>query len=103
MSDPHEGESVVITQYGTPYTAEGLRTSFRLLRGRAGVDRGIELAQVRDGAYSAAIEGGASETIAKILAGHKISGMSDAYIKRNPKMVAEACEAIEQHYFGKGS
>ena len=49
--------------------------------------------------YSASIEGGASETIAKILAGHKISGMSDAYIKRNPKMVANAVKAIERHYF----
>ncbi len=38
-------------------------------------------------------------TIAKILAGHKISGMSDAYIKRNPKMVDDATKAIERHYF----
>ena len=102
-SDPHDGASVFITQYGTPYTAQGLRTAFRFLRDKTVVDHGIELAQVRDGAYSAAIEGGASETIAKILAGHKISGMSDAYIKRNAKMVADACEAIERHYFGKRS
>lgn len=103
QSEPHNAASVFITQYGTPYTAQGLRTAFRFLRDKTDVDRGIELAHVRDGAYSAAIEGGATETIAKILAGHKISGMSDAYIKRNPKMVAEACEAIEQHYFGKRS
>lgn len=32
-----------------------------------------------------------------------MSGMSDAYIKRNAKMVAEACEAIERHYFRKRS
>jgi len=102
-SDPHDGASVFITQYGTPYTAQGLRTAFRFLRDKTVVDHGIELAQVRDGAYSAAIEGGASETIAKILAGHKISGMSDAYIKRNAKMVAEACEAIERYYFGEQS
>lgn len=99
----HEAESVFITQYRTPYSAEGLRTSFRFLRDKADVARGVELAQVRDGAYSAAIEGGASETIAKILAGHKISGMSDAYIKRNPKMVADTVDAIEEHYFGKRS
>ncbi len=43
------------------------------------MDHVIELAHVRDGAYSAATEGGASETIAKILAGHKIGGMNDAY------------------------
>ena len=102
-SDPHKGASVFITQYGTPYTAQGLRTAFRFLRDKTNLDREINLAHVRDGAYSAAIEGGASETIAKILAGHKISGMSDAYIKRNPKMVADAVDAIEKHYFGKRS
>ncbi len=96
---PHSGKSVFITQYGTPYTAQGLRTAFRFRRDKSVVDSGLEFAQVRDGAYTAAIEGGASETIAKILAGHKISGMSDAYIKRNPKMVAEACLAIEKHFF----
>ena len=95
----HKAQSVFITQYGTPYTAQGLRTAFRFLRNKTDVDRGIELAHVRDGAYSAAIEGGASETIAKILAGHKISGMSDSCIKRNPRMVADACKAIEEHYF----
>lgn len=68
------------------------------------MDSSIESAYVRDGAYSAAIQGGASETIAKILAGHKISGMNDAYIKRNPMMVADAVKAIEKHYFrGKKS
>ncbi len=96
----HKSDSVFITQYRTPYTAQGLRTAFRFLRDKTDVDRGIELAQVRDGAYSAAIEGGTSETIAKILGGHTISGMSDAYIKRNPRMVTDAVKAIEKHFFG---
>gem|GEM_PF-5285578 len=26
--------------------------------------------------------------------------MSDQYVRRNPRMVAAACEAIEAHYFG---
>lgn len=47
---------------------------------------------MRDGAYSAAIKGGASETIAKILGWHKISGTSDAYIKQSPKMVANGLQ-----------
>jgi len=96
----HNKDSVFITQYGTPYTAQGLRTVFRFFRDKTDLDHALNLAHIRDGAYSAAIEGGATETIAKILAGHKISGMSDAYIKRNPKMVAEACIAIEKHFFG---
>lgn len=35
----------------------------------------------------------------KLLAGHPV-GMADHYVKRNPKMVATCCAAIEQHYFG---
>ena len=42
------------------------------------------------GRYSAAIEGRASETIAKILAGHKIGGMSRAYRFFRPINCAEA-------------
>lgn len=99
-SSGHNQSEVFITQYGRPYTAQGFRNVFRLQRTKAGLDSEVEFAHIRDGAYSAAIQGGVSETMAKILAGHKISGMSDAYIKRNPKMVAEACELIEQHYFG---
>ncbi len=38
--------------------------------------------------------------LAKILVGHTISGMSDACIKRNPRMVADACEAVERYRFG---
>ena len=44
------------------------------------------------------IEAGATTTIAKILAKHRISGMSDAYIKWNPKMAADACDAIGKAY-----
>jgi len=29
--------------------------------------------------------------------------MSDHYVKRNPRIVANACLAIEQHYFGDES
>lgn len=47
----------------------------------------------------AAIEGGADITKARLLAGHKV-GISDHYIKRNPKMVEDVCIAIEKHYFG---
>jgi len=33
--------------------------------------------------------------------GHR-SGISDHYVKRNPKMVAPAAEAIHRHYFPTG-
>jgi len=100
-SSNHDSEWVFITQYGTPYTAHGLRNTFRMLRVNAPLSGKVELAHIRDGAYTAAIRGGASETMAKILAGHKIGGMSDPYIKSDPGMVKEATDAIEHYYFRK--
>lgn len=58
----------------------------------------LEFNQIRDGAYTAAIEGGAEPMHAQILAGHR-TGIKDSYVKRNPKMVADACASIEKHYF----
>ena len=99
-SSGHQAEQVFITQYGKPYTAQGLRTAFRFLReDKAGLGKEVELAHIRDGAYTAAVQGGAAEIHCKILAGHKVAGMSDAYIKRNPAMVADATDSIEAHYF----
>jgi len=97
-SSGHGGEHVFITQYRSPYTAQGLRNAFRFLRAKTTVPN-VEHAHIRDGGYTAAIRGGASETLAKLLAGHKIKGMADSYIKRDPMMVADACDAIERHYF----
>ena len=61
----------------------------------------VEFQHLRDGGYPAAIRAGASETVAEILAGYKIKGMSDAYVKRDPTMVKAATDAIEKHYFSK--
>ena len=35
-----------------------------------------------------------------MLGGHRVSGVSDYYLKRNPQMVADACAAIDEAYFG---
>ena len=98
QAEPHKGRTVFITQYGKPYSGQGFRNTFRLLRAKAKIGSDVEFAHIRDGAYSAAIQGGATETIAKILAGHRIGGMSDAYVKRNPAMVEVACKAIGDYY-----
>lgn len=99
-AEPHDSEAVFITQYGGAYTEKGLNTTYRLLRDDAGVPEDVEFAHIRDGAYSAAVEGGADVVHAQILAGHK-TGVQDHYIRRNPRMVADACDAIEKHYFGR--
>jgi len=53
--------------------------------------------QLRDGAWTAAVEAGVSENLCLILVGHA-SGLQDNYVKRNPKMVAPPCEAIWKQF-----
>ena len=60
--------------------------------------RSVEFAHLRIGAYTSPIATGVDPTHAKLLAGNRV-GISDAYVRRNPRMVADACEAIEQQYF----
>ncbi len=95
-ADPH----LFVSIYGTGYDAEGLRTGFRKLRREAGLSADVKISDIRDGSYTAAVEAGADLTHAKILAGHAV-GIPDHYLRRNPKMVADACEAIARHYFGE--
>jgi hypothetical protein len=38
----------------------------------------------------------------EVLAGHRC-GMTDHYVKRNARIVANACAAIERHYFGEAA
>jgi integrase len=57
----------------------------------------IQLAQIRDGSYTAAVEAGTDLNLCKLLAGHAV-GISDHYVKRRPQMVMAACEAISKAY-----
>jgi site-specific recombinase XerD len=92
-------EYVYLSNYGTPFTAQGLRHSFRRLRDKSGLGPEVTMDRIRDGAYTAAIQGTESEKQAKIIAGHRFSGETDAYVKRHPHMVIDACRAIEKFYF----
>ena len=84
---------------GTKYHPDHIRRGFTRLRQAAGVSAEVKVSDIRDGSYTAAIEGGADANHAMLLAGHA-TGMKDAYVRRNPAMVADACEAIQVHYFG---
>ncbi len=86
--------------HGVAYSSYGLWEAFGVLRDKAKLPDTVKMNQIRDGAYTAAASGDdVTEKAMKILAGHKIGGDTDAYIKRNPKMVKTACEAIEAHYY----
>jgi hypothetical protein len=60
----------------------------------------VQFADIRDGSFTEAVAGeGVDFRHAQVLAGHR-SGIADAYVRRNPKMVAKTCAAVEQAYFG---
>jgi len=99
QANPHEAESLFVNKDGRPYNANHVSRNWRRLRKKAGVDDSVEFAALRDAAYSSAIEGGADVDHARLLAGHRLPGVTDAYIKRNPTMVADACAAIEAAHF----
>lgn len=59
----------------------------------------VVFSQLRDGAYTAVVDAGVDITQAEILLGHSVGKVKDAYLKRRPSIVSDACEAVERHYF----
>jgi len=94
---PHRnGDMVFTAAHKGAYRPGGFRAAYRRVKKKAGVKSTFD--QIRDGAYTAAVKGAPMDQ-AKILAGHS-TGMSDAYVLRGGVLVQEACNAVEQHYFG---
>jgi len=98
LTDHPSMTTVFLTQYKSSYSAQGLRNAFRRFRDSSGLSSQITLNRVRDSAYTAAITRGVDITQAQILAGHRVPGKTDSYVRRNPRMVAAACEAIRLEY-----
>lgn len=102
MDKPGIVTHVFPSSQGMKYSAQGFRNAFRRFRDKAELDKSITLDRIRDGAYSAAVNDPAvNEKQAMILAGAKLSGKTDAYVKRAVNAVAPACKAIENYYFGE--
>jgi integrase len=84
---------------GQPHTDTTIRKWFWDIRKAAGVAKEVQFADIRDGAFTEAVAGdGVEFQHAQVLAGHR-SGISDAYVRRAPRMVAKACGAVEAAYF----
>ena len=98
-AEPHpHAETLFVNKLGLPYNGQHVSRNWRKIVERAGLT-GVEFAQLRDGAYTAAVEAGVSFDACKLLAGHA-TGIADAYASRRPGMVGDACRAIERAYFG---
>jgi len=97
---PTRLESPFVSIQGSPQNANILTKAFRRLRAQAEVPQDVTFGNIRDGAYTNAVQGaGVQFQTVQVLAGHRV-GMSDHYVKRNPSLVADACKAIEKSYFG---
>ena len=100
--EPHKSAYIFVADEGQPYTSKHLARVFReKVRAAAKVPDTVSFDMLRDGAQTAAIEGGAEEQHAEMLLGHRAGGTKDNYTKRKPSMVRDACQAIEKHYFGR--
>jgi integrase len=91
-------DALFLTEAGTQANYLSVYRLFKITRKAAGLET-IQFSHIRDGAYTAAVEAGVDLNTCRLLAGHA-TGISDHYVRRGPRMVAAACEAIEQAYFG---
>jgi integrase len=96
------GEYIFNAYTGKRLGTKGAELRFRKLRKRAGVPESVTSSHLRDGAATAMAEAGVTDKHQAIVMGHR-SGISDHYVKRNPKMVAPASAAIHRHYFASGA
>jgi hypothetical protein len=87
--------SIFYNYAAAPISIKGAEKRFRALRDRAELD--ATSSQLRDGAYTAAVEANVTSNLCQLLVGHR-SGIADHSVKRKPTMVAPACEAIRTLY-----
>jgi integrase len=92
------GPFIFYSYAAEPLGIKGAEKRFRDLRDAAKVD--VTSSQLRDGAYTAAVEANVTTNLCQLLVGHR-SGLADHYVKRRPSMVAPACDAIHRAYFAK--
>ena len=95
-----DNELVFITREG-PMEKQTPNHRFKKLLKKAGITRKLTFTNLRDSAQTRAAELGVPMQTYQCLAGHKLPGVDDDYIRRNPNFVRQACEAIERYYFGK--
>ena len=94
---PHDREEEVFCTKVRSYTVFSVGDKFEKYRDAAGVDKSVTFSWIRDAAYSTAMQA-TDFAKAELLAGHRLPGTADAYLRRNPHLVATACDAIHKAY-----
>jgi integrase len=93
-----KGDFIFVAYTGLPLGIKGAELRFRNLRTAAEVGDEVKSSHIRDGAATAAAEANVNTELLNLLLGHR-SGINDLYVKRNPKMVKPAAEAVHGKYF----
>jgi integrase len=95
---PRINESVFNTKVRS-YTVFSAMDSWRKYRKAADLKEELVFGQVRDAAFTIACRSGLDQ--ARVLAGHRLPGASDHYVRRNPAFVAAACNAIRAAFMAR--
>lgn len=80
-----------------PYVVNSALKAWRKYRTAANLPEEVVFGQIRDAAYTVACR--CSLDQARVLAGHRLPGMTDNYVRRDPSFVADACRAIREHVY----
>ena len=92
---PHTQDTIFNTRIRS-YTTHSVIAGWARYRKAAGVAVTVTFSHLRDAAYTLALK--VSWQQAEMIAGHQLPGTSDHYLRRNPGLVKEACEAIRAGY-----
>lgn len=93
-----KGDSIFVGEHGLQLGRGGAGLRWTALAAAAEVQ--TTPAQLRDGAYTAAVQAKVDAKYCKLLAGHRC-GIEDHYVKRDPSMVQSATDAVYKRYFTK--
>jgi integrase len=83
------------------YTVFSALESWRKYRDQVGLSGDVVFEGIRDLSFTVACRRSLDQ--ARVLAGHRLPGMSDNYVRRDPSFVTEACDAIHDHLFVRGT
>lgn len=95
---PRHGDSIFYTRVRS-YTIFSVLDGWRKYREAAELSDSIVFSMIRDAAFTIACRCSTLDQ-ARILAGHRLPGASDHYIRRAPHFVADACAAIQREFAG---
>ena len=93
---PRQGEFCFYTRIRS-FTTFSVLDCWRQYREAAKLGDELKFSQIRDAAYSVACKTTNLDQ-ARVLAGHRLPGSVDHYVRRRPDFVKDACEAIRKAF-----